>query len=563
MESVPHRSRAQAHASTSQATFTGNRLLALALQQSRVTSVIGITGTPVDDIFPQCADVGIRVIGTRHQHTAVVMAATANYVTGSLRSVVVVSAGPAVTNALTGVLVARDNAWPVVVIGGRRPVHEEGIGYFQELDAVPIFKPVTKWAATVRRLSDIPDAITRAIGTAISGRPGPVYLDLPEDVLYGNVAEHASVQSVSATETFADTRTVAECVRRIREAERPLFIFGEGLRWSYQEGVLQRLVERNGVPFITTPLGRGLLPDDHALCANEVRRWIQSQADLVVMLGAWFDWRFRFGAELGQQTQVIHADIDSATLGKNVKAATTVRASSGTFADQLAALLSVPDCVESEGRAEWRQRITRAVADKRRARTEADTAEAAGSIRPGRLFAELRNFLPDDAIVVLDGNITLAAGQAGLYARRPCSWLDPGWNGCMGVSIPMAMGAKVAEPARLVVAICGDFGFGLTAMDLETAVRHRIPIVVVILNNDGITGIRRQRSRFPPDYPELFSRFQPGMRYERIMDVFGGHAEYVSEAAMLRPALERASASGVAACINVAVDPDASHPGFW
>jgi 2-hydroxyacyl-CoA lyase 1 len=563
MQSVSSRSRNQRPVTgSSQVKFTGNRLLAQALRQSGIKTVIGITGTPVDDIFPECAAAGIRIIGTRHQHAAVVMASTANYVAGALESVVVVSAGPAVTNALTGVLIARDNGWPVLVMGGRRPVQEEGIGYFQELDAVPIFKPVTKFAATLRRSSDIPTAITDAITAAISGRPGPVYLDLPEDVLYGNAGERASVQPIITNEMYADSGTVAECVRQIREAERPLFIFGEGLRWSCRERVLQELVERNRIPFITTPLGRGLLPDDHPLCANDVRRWIQSQADVLLMLGACFDWRFRFGAELGPDTRVIHADIDDATLGKNVRAALTVHASSGTFAGQLAESLTVP-CGDSDVRESWRQRVTRAVEEKRRARAGAETKDSDVPIRPARLFAELRNFLSDDAIVVLDGNITLAAGQAGLYARRPCSWLDPGWNGCMGVSIPMAMGAKVAEPDRPVVAVCGDFGFGVTAMDLETAVRHRIQIIVVIMNNDGITGIRRQQSRFPPDYPELFSRFQPGLRYERIMEVFGGHAEFVSEAPMLRLALERAAASGVAACVNVAVDPEASHPGFW
>lgn len=133
----------------------------------------------------------------------------------------------------------------------------------------------------------------------------------------------------------------------------------------------------------------------------------------------------------------------------------------------------------------------------------------------------------------------------------------------MGAGIPFGMGAKLAAPERMVVVICGDFGFGLTAMDLETAVRHRIPVIVVLANNDGITGALRQKAFFSPDYPELFSRFQPRLRYERIMEVFGGHAECVIEAADIRPALERAAASGLPSCINVIVDPDAPGPGAW
>src|SRR3990172_10084030 len=166
---------------------SGYSLVAEALRQCGVKHVLGITGTPVDCIFPECSARGIRVIGARYQQAAVLMAAAGNYVVGRLESVVVVSAGPAVTNALTGVVVARDNGWPVIVMGGRRPTHEEGIGHYQELDAVPIFQSVTKWAARVDRTSDLPAAVVRAYEIAASGRPGPVYLDLPEDVLGAKV----------------------------------------------------------------------------------------------------------------------------------------------------------------------------------------------------------------------------------------------------------------------------------------------------------------------------------------------------------------------------------------
>jgi len=181
---------------------------------------------------------------------------------------------------------------------------------------------------------------------------------------------------------------------------------------------------------------------------------------------------------------------------------------------------------------------------------------------PQELFREIRGFLPASAVVVLDGSITLSTGQAVLSAQTPCGWLDPGWNGCMGSGIPFGLGAKLASPERLVVVICGDFAFGLSAIELETAVRHQIPIIVVIANNDGISGATRQQ-QFLADYPERFSQFLPALRYEHIMEVFGGHAEWVEEASEIRPALERAVASGRPACINVRVDPDSPHPGFW
>ena len=167
-------------------------------------------------------------------------------------------------------------------------------------------------------------------------------------------------------------------------------------------------------------------------------------------------------------------------------------------------------------------------------------------------------------MVVLDGGITLSTGQAVLSAQTPGGWLDPGWSGCMGSGIPFGLGAKLASPERLVVVICGDFAFGLSTMELETAVRHQIPIIVVIANNDGISGATRQQ-QFLADHPERFSQFLPTLRYERIMDVFGGHAEWVTEAGDIRPALERAVASGRPACVNVRViwTPVIRASGNW
>jgi 2-hydroxyacyl-CoA lyase 1 len=539
----------------------GHALIADALRHCGVKRVVGITGTPVDQIFPECAAHGIRPIGVRHQQTAVLMAATSNFIAGRLDSVVVVSAGPAVTNALTGVLIARDNGWPVIVLGGRRPIHEQGMGYFQELDAVPIYQSVTKSAATVTRAADLPTAIVRAHEIAMHGRPGPVYLDLPEDVLDAHAETDLPAAPRVPAPCDADSHVIAECAQLLRAADRPLLILGEGIRWSFNQADLRNLVEQNGIPFITAPLARGFLPDDHPLCGNDVRRWVQSQADFVLLSGAWFDWRFRFGAELAPSARVVHADIEPTTLGKNVPDTLTVHADSGRFLSQLNASLQTsvpaPERLES-----WRQRVTAAVEQKRLTRAAWLTREST-PMAPQTLFAALRRFLPEDSVVVLDGNITLAAGQSLLSAHTPCGWLDPGWNGCMGAGIPMAMGAKLAAPERMVVVVCGDFGFGLSAMDLETAVRHRIPVLVVVVNNDGISGRLRQQERFPRGYPEMFSRFQEALRYERIAEILGGHAEFVTDATGLRDALDRAAASGLPACVNVRIDPYAPHPGFW
>ncbi|HET6514325.1 MAG TPA: thiamine pyrophosphate-binding protein [Thermodesulfovibrionales bacterium] len=546
----------------SAAKTSGHSLVAEALQRCSVKHVLGITGTPVDAIFPECAARGIRPIGTRHQQAAVLMAAAGNYIAGRLESVVVVSAGPAVTNALTGLLVARDNGWPVIVMGGRRPLHREGIGYFQELDALPIFRSLTKRTVKVEGTSEIMSAVVQAYEIASSGRPGPVYLDLPEDVLFGTATVDHSLSPTILPWREEAGDAVVEATRLLTAAARPLLILGEGIRWSFSRSSLQCMVEQSGLPFITTPMARGFLPDDHPHCANEVRRWVQSQADVILMAGASFDWRFRFGGELAPGVRIIHVDTDPGMLGKNVKAVLTVSADSGRFLVQLQRALAHQDPTKATRLNPWHEMVNAMCNERRRARL-AWLSEESEPMLPQQLFVAIRDFLPTDAVVVLDGSITLSTGQKVLSVKAPCSWLDPGWNGCMGSGIPFGMGAKLAAPERMVVVICGDYGFGLSAIDLETAVRHRIPVIVVIANNSGITGSLRQKGTFPPDYPELFSRFQPNLRYERIMEVFGGYGEFVAEAAEIRPALERAAASGQPSCINVSVDPDAPSPGVW
>jgi len=356
---------------------------------------------------------------------------------------------------------------------------------------------------------------------------------------------------------------VESAARLILEARRPLLIVGDGLRWSLNAEALLRLVESHGLPFITTSLGRGYLPDDHPLCANEARRWIEGQADVVIMAGAWFDWRFRFGAELAPGARVIHADVDAATAGKNVRPTVGVVCDAGRFLAQLAdALDALPNPGDSLPLLAWHATMDRARSESRRV-LDPWLRRESSPLAPQQLFRAIRDFLPLDAIVALEGNVSLSSAQKILLVRRPASWLDPGWNGIIGGAIPFALGAKLACPERLVMALCSDTGFAISALELETAVRHDIPIIVVIANNDGNTGAQRQKMFFPPGYPEKFAEFLPALRYERIMELFGGHAEWVIDPDELRPALERGLASGRAACINVSVDPNATHPGFW
>lgn len=539
----------------------GHRLIARTLKQLGVTHVYGVSGTPIRETLPACSHVGMRPIGVHHQQAAIMMALAHNYVTGRLAGVSILSAGPAITNGVTSVLVARDNGWPVVVLGGRRPLGRERMGVFQEMDAVPIFQSITKWSATVRTTAEIPAHLVRAFEIATSGRPGPVYLDLPEEALTGTLAAACPVAANRAEVPYPDRPAVARAADILLSAKRPAVIIGKGIRWSEPYEELQRLVNEFALPFLCSPMGRGYLPDDHPLCFNAARGLLQSKADAVLLLGARLDWTFRFGAEFARDAKLIQIDIEPNEIGVNVSATVGIV---GDVKEALAALLcelrlhagaarSVRGPVQS-----WIAELTerrRKNLDQLKTQTDHD----ANPMSPHRLMKEIRDVLPHDAICVLDGNVSMAVAQEVLPAYAPASRLTSGSNGCMGVGIPYGIGAKLGRPDRPVVVISGDFAFGLSAMELETAVRHKVPVVVLVVNNEGLSGAASHKALYPPDH-ERVTMFHPGIRYEQIARAVGAHGECVERPEEIRPALERAMRSGVPACITVKVDPAAPYP---
>ena len=308
--SLPQEKRARLASRLTRQLVDGHTLVAQGLNQLGITHVYCVSGTPIRETFAKCGELGIRLIGVRHQQAGVMMAVAQNYITGRLSAVSILSAGPAVTNAATGILIARDNCWPVIVLGGRRPLSMKGMGSFQELDAVPMYESITKWSATVEATSSIPAFLERAFKVAISGRPGPVYLDLPEDVLSGLAIRSDVVVPSCESPPAPDTRAIIRAADILLSAKRPAIVIGKGVRWSepYQE--LARLVNDYGLPFITSAMGRGYLPDDHPLCCNDARSLLISKADTVLFLGARLDWSFRFGSEFASDVKLIQVDID-------------------------------------------------------------------------------------------------------------------------------------------------------------------------------------------------------------------------------------------------------------
>jgi len=535
-------------------TVDGHAATAIALRELGISHVYGIPGIPVYETFGACVDQGLHVVTTRHQQAAGLMAAAQSYLEGRLSAAVLVSSGPAVTNLATALLVARDNGWPLLALSGPRP--SKLPGGFQELDAVPVYRPITKWAERLSDASEIGPALRRARAVAMEGRPGPVYLELTHEVLLQkrDPLMGAVAQPAAPSPPPPDGSALRRAAEILMTARRPAVLVGEAIRWSEPYAELTRLIDRLDAPFAPSPMGRGYLPDDHPRCCDKIRTAMLASADAVLLVGAKLDWVFRFGAEIARDARVVQIAVDQSQVDTSPAPEVALTGDVRAGLERLLEQIEPGRLVMDRG---WRE-------DLERMRREAEDRWEIAARRPGaisllRLMAEVRDALPRDAVTVLDGNGTLAAGQLLLPSYLPASRLTPGHDGCMGVGLPFGIAAKLCHPGRPVVVVSGDFAFGLSAMEMETAVRLRVPVVILVANNDGNGGALLQRA-FYPQSPEPITMFGRDIHYDRMMTAFGGYGEHVDRAEEIGPALRRALASGLPACINVRVDPEAPYP---
>ena len=542
----------------------GFELVAQSLFECGISHIYGVAGQPTEEILPACFRWNIRPIGVYHQTAAVCMATAQNYQAGCLVAAALVSAGPAATNAITGLLVARDNGWPVIVLGGRR-------SSFQKCDVLPMIRPVTKYAVDVPSTGSIVRCIHEACNIATSGRPGPAYLDLHEDVLRGRVVAAPSCPANLTTPTgtlpSVSDLDVERTMGALLSARRPALLLGKGVRWTVVPAQLQALTEALGLPFITSPLGRGFVPDDHPLCFNRARTALQSRADVVLILGARLNWIFRHGAELSPKAHVFRVDVHREDEDGGEIQTDFIQADAGDFVARLLIVTTsrhdeIADISRRRCLDEWHHSL-RTASEKYQHVIDQRMNCDAQPMSPYRMMKEVRDALPRDAICITDGNVSMIAAQMVIPAFRPASRMDAGTNACMGVGIPFAIGAKVACPDRVVVAVTGDYGFSLSAMEMEVCVRHNIPIVVVVANNQGNSGALKQRTYFPKDSAGRVMMFQPGIQYDRMLKMFGGQGTTITDPALLKPTLEAALSAGTPYCINVVIDPETPLPNAW
>jgi acetolactate synthase-1/2/3 large subunit len=494
------------------------------------------------------------LVDVRHEQTATFAAEGMARLTRK-PGLAVLTAGPGVTNGVSAVTTAWFNGSPLLVVGGRAPEAKWGQGSLQELDHPPLLAPVTKYAGTVFAAPDAAAEVDRALHLARSPHRGPVFLDIPFDVIFASadVAVPAPPVPVIMAPDGEDIDQVAEVLGR---AQRPVLVLSTDVWMDGAELAARELAEQLGIPVIATGQGRGILPRGHDLLVTRARAQAFAGADVVVVAGAPLDFRLgygRFGGKDGTPpAKVIHL-ADAPT---QIAAHTDLAASAGGDLVSIFTALS-REVVRAQAWAEWAGEL-RATARAAEA-ADVDLLEASSDpIHPARIYGELRRALDDDAIVIGDGGDFVSFAGRFVEPARPGRWLDPGPYGCLGTGLGYAMAARLADPSAQIVLLLGDGAAGFSLMDVDSLVRHRLPVVMVVGNN-SIWALEKGPMQMLYGY-DVAADLAPQTRYDEVVRALGGAGEMVTRPDDIGPALKRGFDAGVPYLVNVITDPEAAYP---
>ena len=474
------------------AELTGSEILAKCLKKEGIEDLFFIMGGPMLLAEATCVKEGIRMIDVRHEQAAAFMCQAYSRLLQK-PSVCMAASGPGVTNLITGIANAMIDCCPVIAIGGSSPISQFGRQVFQEIDQVELMRGCTKHVDRIHNLKRIPQQVNFAIQKAMSGKPGPVYLDFPGDILYQKIEESEVDWSFAGrplldSRPLGDPRQVSKLVDALANAKQPLIVSGSGVIWSQAWEEMHKLVDAAGIPFYTTPQGRGVVPDDHPYCYLSMRSTAFRDADLILVLGTRMNYIIGHASppRFGGNAIISRIDIDPAEIATAARYVDIPIV--GDVKQVLNQLLDgLKGKVTSDTYKAWRTKLSEGEAAKR-AGAGANKYAEDGDIHPVRMLEEVRDFMDRDAILCVDGQETLNYGRQTMPTFAPGHRLNSGPFGTMGVGLPFGVGAKVAKPNTQVIVVHGDGSLGLNAMELDTAIRHKIPILVVVSLNGGWTG---------------------------------------------------------------------------
>jgi oxalyl-CoA decarboxylase len=539
----------------------GFHLIIDALKLNGVKTIYGVPGIPITDFGRMAQAAGIRVISFRHEQHAGNAAAIAGYLTKQPGICLTVSA-PGFLNGLTALANATTNCFPMILISGssEREIVDLQQGDYEEMDQLAIAKPLCKAAFRVLHAQDIGIGVARAIRAAVSGRPGGVYLDLPAKLFSQVMTAEAGAKSLVKVIDPAPAQIPApEAVKRaldvLKSAKRPLIILGKGAAYAQADDKIRALVEKSGIPFLPMSMAKGLLPDTHPQCAGAARSTVLKESDVVMLIGARLNWLLSHGKGKtwgNAPKKFIQIDIEPKEMDSNVEIAAPVVGDIGSCVE---ALLAGMDAKWPTPPAEWVETV--------KAKREENIAKMAPKLMKNTApmdfhsaLGALRTVVKErpDIILVNEGANTLDLARSVIDMYQPRKRLDVGTWGVMGIGMGFAIAAAI-ETGKPVLAVEGDSAFGFSGMEIETICRYKLPVCVVVFNNNGIyrgTDVNAGGGDDPAT-----TVFVKDARYELMMQAFGGEGVHVTTPDELKRAVDAALNSGKPTLINAAIDPSA------
>jgi acetolactate synthase-1/2/3 large subunit len=540
----------------------GGKPLARALKHAGVECIFTLSGGHIMPLYDGCLDEGIRVIDVRHEQAAVHAAdAWARCNPGKI-GVAAITAGPGVTDGVTGVA----NAWransPILVIGGQGPFSNLRRGSLQEMDHVGLMKPITKWADSCYETRRIPEYVELAIRHAVSGIPGPAFLEIPMDVFMGQVEwEQAPIPPIRTAppRLSPDRADVRQALELLARSKRPMLMAGTSVKWSLASAAMNAFIDETHMPSYTNGMGRGTIPPGSPNFLNRSRRAAMKQIDLIVLAGSLLDFRLAFGKTIPADAKIVQLEMDATLIGQN-------RAADVGLVGNLACSfeLLLEEMKNSGTRLDftaWRDELRKVEIEEER-KVEAALNSDESPVDPQRLCREVRDWLAGlgDSIVVGDGGDIVATAAKIIPVSGEGAWMDPGPLGTLGVGMPFALAAQASHPGKRVVIVYGDGSFGLNGFEYDTAVRFKLPIIGV-LGNDGAWGQMMRPQGAIYGWDRLVATELAYTRYDKVVEALGGHGEYCERPEQIRPALDRAVASGKPALVNVKIRQDKQYKG--
>ena len=536
----------------------GGELIVKVLKEEGVKYIFTLCGGSIIPIYDACLDYGIKVIGVRNEQTASYMADAWGRLTRQ-PGVCAVTSGPGHTNALTGLATAYLAHSPMILISGHCYLEDIEKDAFQEIDQVGMAAPVTKWSKLVTDVKRIPDYMATAFRQATSGKPGPVHLSIPRDIMEGKVEESEvtfmpPAKYRSQARIRGDSELIKAAVQLLTQAEKPAVIVGGGVHWSDANAELKEFIELTQVPLFTKEDEMGCVAENFpfyfglASRRNNDVAFKLEEADVVLVLGLRLDSRSLYGQPpfFGEKMKLIRVDLTPEELGKNREHEIGIV---GDMKSVLVDMIEEARKINSWGRTAWLAELRTARENFFKAREKIRHSDAQ-PVHPLRLCHEIEKFLGTQNTLVTDGGDIGQWAKVAFYSRHPNHWLTVGAIGGVGCGIPFALAAQLARPQHRTILLSGDGSFGFGAMEFDIAIKNNIPIVAV-LSNDEYWGIIRhpQIARYGEE--RAIGTELGFTRYDKIVEALGGYGEFVENPNEIGPAIERALDSGVPACVNV------------